>query len=112
MGTLRFINEEGVRLSREHVHFSFGENWEKYLSSLEENTIKHAENSFSIFTRLSTLDDYTFLDIGCGSGLSSLVAYRLGAKRVVSVDVDPNSIDCVTALRTRFASGTNTWDIL
>jgi SAM-dependent methyltransferase len=111
-GMLRFTNEEAVRLSRERIHFSFGENWKKYLSGLDETIIKHAENSFSTFTRLSRLDDYTFLDIGCGSGLSSLVAYRLGAKRVVSIDIDPNSIDCITALRTRFASGTNTWDIL
>jgi 2-polyprenyl-6-hydroxyphenyl methylase/3-demethylubiquinone-9 3-methyltransferase len=112
MGTLRFTNEEAVQLSRERIHFSFGENWKKYLSGLDETIIKHAEDSFRAFTRLSRLDDYTFLDIGCGSGLSSLVAYRLGAKRVVSVDIDPNSIDCVTVLRARFASGTNTWDIL
>jgi 2-polyprenyl-3-methyl-5-hydroxy-6-metoxy-1,4-benzoquinol methylase len=109
---LRFTNEEALRLSGEHIHFSFGENWKKYLSGLNETIIKHAENSFSTFTRLSRLDNYTFLDIGCGSGLSSLVAYRLGAKRVVSVDVDPNSIDCVTALRTRFGHGINPWDIL
>jgi SAM-dependent methyltransferase len=112
MGTSHFINEEAQHLSREHIHFSFGENWKKYLSGLNETIIKHAENSFSTFTRLSRLDDYTFLDIGCGSGLNSLVAYRLGAKRVVSVDIDPSSIDCVTALRARFASDANRWDIL
>jgi SAM-dependent methyltransferase len=64
------------------------------------------------FTRLSRLDDNTFLDVGCGSGLSSLIAYRLGAKRVLSVDIDPYSIDCVTALRAQYASGTNTWEVL
>jgi SAM-dependent methyltransferase len=112
MGQLRFINEEGARASRERVSFSFGENWKKHLSGLEESTIKHAANSFIAFTRLPNLEGHTFLDVGCGSGLSSLVAYRLGARLVVSVDIDPNSIDCVTALRTRFASKTNKWKIL
>jgi SAM-dependent methyltransferase len=111
MAQARFINEEAARASWEHVSFSFGENWKKYLSDLEEPTIGHAVNSFVDFTQLSSLEGHTFLDIGSGSGLSSLVAYRLGAKRIVSVDIDPNSIDCITALRNRFASGTNLWAI-
>lgn len=57
------------------------------------------------------MEHYTFLDIGCGSGLSSLVAYRLGAERVLSIDIDPSCIDCAIALRTQFASGTNRWNI-
>jgi SAM-dependent methyltransferase len=112
IGKLRFANQEAASLSSERINFSFGENWKKYLSSLDESAIRCAENSFTTFTRLSRLDDETFLDIGCGSGLNSLVAYRLGAKRVVSVDIDPHSVDCVTALRARFASGTNRWEIL
>jgi 2-polyprenyl-6-hydroxyphenyl methylase/3-demethylubiquinone-9 3-methyltransferase len=108
----QFINEKAISISQEYASFSFGENWKKYLSSFSESTIKHAENSFTTFTGLSNMEDHTFLDIGCGSGLSSLIAYRLGAKKVLSVDIDSSSIACVTALRTRFASDAKRWDIL
>ena len=109
---MRLIDQKPLRHSGERISFSFGKNWKKYLSGLEESTIERAEKSFTTFTRLSGLNDDTFLDIGCGSGLNSLVAYRLGAKRVVSVDIDPQCIDCVTGLRARFASGSDNWDIL
>lgn len=35
----------------------------------------------------------TVLDVGCGSGVLSLVALSLGAERALSVDVDPEAID-------------------
>ena len=34
----------------------------------------------------------SFLDIGCGSGLPSLAAGRLGAARIYAVDIDPQSV--------------------
>jgi hypothetical protein len=63
MGILRFINEEAIRLSEEHAHFSFGENWKKHLSAVNKTIIKHAKNSFGAFTRLFRLNDYTFLGL-------------------------------------------------
>jgi len=104
-------NREAELFSRERINFSFGRNWQKYLLGLTEATVQQAEKSFVAFTGISNLQSDTFLDMGCGSGVSSLLAYRLGAKRVVSIDIDPNSIECVTALRTRFADSRR-WDIL
>jgi ribosomal protein L11 methyltransferase len=37
------------------------------------------------------------LDVGCGSGILSIAAARLGAARVVAVDVDPIAVDATTA---------------
>ena len=34
----------------------------------------------------------TVLDLGCGSGLLSIAAARLGAKQVMAVDIDPRSL--------------------
>jgi 2-polyprenyl-6-hydroxyphenyl methylase/3-demethylubiquinone-9 3-methyltransferase len=48
---------------------------------------------------LSSFEREGFIDVGCGSGLFSLCAKRLGATPVVSIDVDPGSIACATSLR-------------
>jgi len=39
-----------------------------------------------------------FIDVGCGSGLFSLAAYKLGAKEVVSIDIDAASTACARYL--------------
>jgi ribosomal protein L11 methylase PrmA len=39
------------------------------------------------------------MDIGCGSGLFSLAAHRLGAAKIVSVDVDDFSFACTKYLK-------------
>ena len=37
--------------------------------------------------------DSLMLDLGCGSGILSVVSLLLGAKKAVAVDIDPNCID-------------------
>lgn len=107
-----FVNQEAAEIIQQPISFSFGENWKVYLADLSESTVGHATRSFTDFTRLKGLQEHTFLDLGCGSGLNSLVAFRLGAKQIVSVDIDPNSIDCVTQLRERYAQRANRWSIV
>lgn len=50
---------------------------------------------------VSDLKGKRFLDIGSGSGLSSLCARRLGA-RVHSFDYDGSSVSCTNELRFRY----------
>jgi 2-polyprenyl-6-hydroxyphenyl methylase/3-demethylubiquinone-9 3-methyltransferase len=57
-----------------------------------------------------TLDRMSFLDIGCGSGLFSLAARRLGA-RVHSFDYDPQSVACAQELRRRYFPDDSAWTI-
>ncbi len=37
--------------------------------------------------------DDTVLDLGCGSGILSIIALLLGAKDAVAIDIDPNAVD-------------------
>src|SRR6185312_5968530 len=51
------------------------------------------------------------LDIGSGSGLSSLVMHQLGAD-VVSFDYDADSVACTEKLRKHYAPGATNWHIV
>lgn len=91
------------------THFRFGENWAEFSKLIDLRRITAAENSVADLLQQS-LEERTFLDIGCGSGLFSLAASRLGAKRVLSVDIDPLCVETTKALRT--AHGTDrVWDV-
>jgi 2-polyprenyl-6-hydroxyphenyl methylase/3-demethylubiquinone-9 3-methyltransferase len=58
----------------------------------------------------SDLRDLNFLDIGSGSGLSSLAARSLGA-RVSSFDYDPQSVACTLALKQQYFKDDPAWQI-
>jgi len=88
--------------------FSFGKNWARFLENLNEDRILEAEKSLKEKTRRSDFKDQTFLDIGSGSGLFSLAAYRLGAK-VHSFDYDQESVACTQYLRETYAPKTDRW---
>jgi 2-polyprenyl-3-methyl-5-hydroxy-6-metoxy-1,4-benzoquinol methylase len=82
--------------------FEFGRNWARFLSVLDDERIAEAEQSLRRMLGVDTLQGRTFLDIGSGSGLFSLAAMRLGARRVHSLDFDPNSVGCTQELRRRY----------
>jgi SAM-dependent methyltransferase len=81
--------------------FQFGNNWSRYLAVIDEGRVGEAENSLTSMLDSSDLTGKTFLDIGCGSGLFSLAARRLGA-RVKSFDCDPTSVACAIELKRRY----------
>lgn len=95
--------------AREETRFAFGRNWQKFLSVVDERRIASAVKSVQQMLDCDDLSDKTFLDIGCGSGLFSLAAVRLGA-RVRSFDSDPHSVACTQEMRRRFAPGAS-WEI-
>ncbi len=90
--------------------FSFGENWSKFLSVLNEDRIKLAERSLCEMLEVENLENKTFLDVGSGSGLFSLAARRLGAK-VHSFDYDPKSVACTVELRSRYFPHDPQWKV-
>lgn len=90
--------------------FKFGQNWLSFLDTLDEKRIETAEAHLKTMLQLDRLDGRAFLDVGAGSGLSSLAARRLGA-RVHSFDFDPDSVECTIRLRERFFPGDEDWTV-
>jgi 2-polyprenyl-3-methyl-5-hydroxy-6-metoxy-1,4-benzoquinol methylase len=81
-------------------HFSFGKNWQDFLTTLNAKRIETAKRSLVEFLGgEDKIKGKSFIDIGCGSGLFSLAAYLLGASEVVSIDIDNFSIACTTHLK-------------
>jgi predicted RNA methylase len=77
----------------------FGKNWRRYLDQADVDAcVAEAMASLTSLFGEGALAGKTFLDIGCGSGLFSLAALRLGASRVCSVDVDLESVACCRSL--------------
>ena len=89
--------------------FAFGANWARFLTSLSDRQIEQATQAVNALVGRD-LRDQTFLDIGSGSGLSSLGARRLGA-RVYSFDYDAQSVACTQELRRRFFPGDAAWAV-
>jgi 2-polyprenyl-3-methyl-5-hydroxy-6-metoxy-1,4-benzoquinol methylase len=90
--------------------FEFGRNWTRFLAHISERRIADAVASLQKMLGRQTLSGLTFLDAGCGSGLFSLAARRLGAI-VHSFDFDPQSCACSRQLKQRYAPGDAQWRI-
>jgi SAM-dependent methyltransferase len=91
--------------------FSFGRNWRDFVERVDDSRITLAENSLKAMLNKETLARLRFLDIGCGSGLFSLAAIRLGATEVVSFDYDADSVSCAKELNKRYGPFDN-WNIM
>lgn len=73
--------------------FSFGENWRDFSRTLTIDRLEQARQSLEALVGRENVRDKSFLDIGCGSGLFSIAALQLGAKRVIGVDLDEVSVE-------------------
>jgi len=91
--------------------FGFGQNWQRFLSVLNESRIDEAQRSLREMLGMESLTGVSFLDAGSGSGLFSLAAMRLGASRVHSFDFDPQSVACTLELRRRYFPDARTWTV-
>lgn len=88
----------------------FGKKWTLFLTDLTVPQIYHAEKLLTSRLELERLHQKSFLDVGCGGGLISLAARRLGA-RVISFDSDPHAIASARELRRRYFPDDPDWQI-
>ena len=84
-----------------NARYDFGCNWSRLAVLFEE---EHLDRACQDLRRLvGDLEGKTFLDIGCGSGLHSAAALRLGAAKVTALDYDADCVETTRAVLSRFA---------
>lgn len=92
------------------LRFAFGANWSNFLVKLNKEKIDRARTRLAEMLDVENLSNKSFLDIGSGSGLSSLVAHNMGAS-VHSFDFDEVSVRCTEELRRRYGQNGTDWTI-
>jgi 2-polyprenyl-3-methyl-5-hydroxy-6-metoxy-1,4-benzoquinol methylase len=97
-------------MEQRELRFEFGKNWSAFLPVLNEERIGIAETSLKAALGVENLHGKSFLDVGCGSGLFSLAAVRLGAT-VHSFDYDPQSVAAAAELKRRYCPNAEHWSI-
>lgn len=83
------------------LRFGFGQNWLAFAANLDDQRVESARQGLT--EMLGPIEGKSFIDVGSGSGVMSLVAHRLGA-RVVSFDYDQNSVECTRAVSRRYGT--------
>jgi ubiquinone/menaquinone biosynthesis C-methylase UbiE len=78
--------------------FDFGSNWAEFSKRhVDSQRLEIACKSLRKLLEGEKLEGKSFLDVGCGSGLFSIAAHRLGATKVVGIDVNPRCIEIARA---------------
>ena len=73
--------------------FDFGSNWDAFSEQrIDGQRLIGAVHSLSALLQRDSLKGVSFLDVGCGSGLFAIAAHKLGATRIVGIDVNPRCI--------------------
>ena len=90
--------------------FAFGKNWARFSTVINDERIQESMSALQTMLGVTRLDGMSFIDIGSGSGLSSLAAWRLGAK-VHSFDYDEQSVATTRELRSRYCDDESMWHI-
>ncbi|RDJ00177.1 class I SAM-dependent methyltransferase [Dyella solisilvae] len=93
------------------MRFAFGKNWRSFLSLLDDQRVDQSRRAICELLGRNDLQGLRVLDIGSGSGLSSLAMHQLGAE-VVAFDYDPDSVACTEELRRLYGPGGKHWTVM
>jgi SAM-dependent methyltransferase len=75
------------------MRYGFGKNWAEFIEKkFSDAVVEDSRQHLASFIRMDSLKGLTFLDIGCGSGLHSFAAHKMGADRIFSFDYDRDSV--------------------
>jgi SAM-dependent methyltransferase len=88
----------GELMEQEEITFSFGENWRSFVDTISEGSISRAMSDIEDWLGQDAIAGKSVLDVGSGSGIHSLCFFKLGAKEILSLDVDPYSVESTRLL--------------
>jgi predicted nicotinamide N-methyase len=91
------------------ISFSFGENWMNYLKHINEERIAESREDIDAWLPVGMVENRRVLDIGSGSGISSLCMHRRGASEVRSFDYDDASVQSTRLIAQQFAGAPPNW---
>ena len=91
--------------------FDFGRNWKMFLKDFDISRLNEAKKDIQNFLGTKSLSNKSFLDVGSGSGLSSLAARSLGAI-VFSFDYNLDCVKCTQSLKLKFFNNDKNWKII
>lgn len=94
--------------------FPFGKNWKNYLRrAFDPKRFAVAKKFLDKYLPPEAYHDRVFIDIGCGSGIFSLSALEAGVRKVISFDVDQDSVAATRYLRDNLCKpeGRAKWEI-
>src|SRR6266487_2901506 len=97
--------------SPDKITFSFGENWKNYLSTIDGRVLQVASEDIEEWIGTPQIKGKRVVDVGSGSGLSSLCFYNASPAELVSFDYDEHSIEATKSLRDRVYA-TGIWKIM
>jgi 2-polyprenyl-6-hydroxyphenyl methylase/3-demethylubiquinone-9 3-methyltransferase len=82
----------------ELITFSFGENWEDFLTGVSKDDFESARQDIVHWIGPESVAGKRVVDVGSGSGIHSLAFSELGAAEIHSLDNDPNSVNATKSL--------------
>lgn len=102
----------GTELKKDNaITFSFGRNWQDFLSSLDNRALKGALKDIQQWLRYTEIRGCRVLDIGSGSGVHSYCYHTLGAAQLVSFDYDIHSVQATRTMHEKAGKPAN-WEVL
>ena len=94
------------------LRYGFGKNWDEFIRRrLSDEIVHESVEHMKSFMKIDSLAGKTFLDIGCGSGIHSLAAKRLGADRIISFDYDQDSVNTTERVK-EWSGETGDWTVM
>lgn len=95
----------------EKITFSFGKNWQNYSKLIDQKLISFSQQDIEEWVEKTNMKNQRIIDIGCGSGIHSLVFYQEGARELLSFDYDIYSVETTKKLSTQVGNPKN-WKIV
>lgn len=93
------------------MRFGFGKNWKSYSKVLTPERIAIARGDIARSLGIGDFSGLRVLDIGSGSGLSSLAFLQMGAD-VTAFDYDGDSVECTESILKSEAPSGSEWRVM